>query len=111
MNQKSKVHDLLERDIYDVATFLERNNLLLERIQASEALLSEYNVKLSSLLSYPSITEAEATIKYLLNNYDKISPSEKNTLYKKLIKRIWYSRTAQQGNNEFTLEFEWNYIF
>ena len=110
-HQKSKVHDLLERDIYDVTTFLERNNHLLERIQATEALLSEYNIKLSSMLSYPSIREAEATIKYLLNNYDKIPPAEKNTLYKKLIKRIWYSRTAQQGNNEFILEFEWNYRF
>ena len=109
--QKSKVHDLLERDIYDVTTFLERNNLLLTRIQHSENLLSEYNSKLSSLLSCPPIKEAEATIKYLLKNYDKLSPTEKNTLYKKIIKRIIYSRAPEQGDDECTLEFEWNYTF
>ena len=107
--QKSALHDLLETGVYDVETFVERSNILLARLQKAEQKLSDNQNKLSILMASPPIREAAPIIEKLLKRYDELSPTEKNTILKKLIKRIVYSRTPEQDNTECTLEIEWNY--
>lgn len=109
-SQKSNLHDLLEKGVYDIPTFLERSNVLLEKIRNAENALKQKQELLKDTEQAPTIQEAVPTIKRLINDYDNLTAPEKNELYKQLIKRITYSHTKEQKNNEFSLEIEWRYI-
>lgn len=109
-NQKSKLHELLEQGVYDVDTFLERSKIVLDRTQNLKESLSEKQNNLKTLVSAPPISEAAPILEQLLYHYDILDASEKNTLFKQLIKRMTFLHTKEEKINEFSLEIEWNYI-
>lgn len=109
-SQKSNLHDFLEKEVYDIPTFLERSKILADKISNTERLLKELQEKLSSTEYLPQVKEAVPVLTKLLLNYDDLSAAEKNTLLKHLIKRMTYSRTKEQKSNDFSLEIEWRYI-
>lgn len=109
ISQRSSLHDLLERGIYDTDTFLKRNNILAEKLKNIDTAISEQQQQLDRLYHTPPIKEAVPYLKELLDNYDTLSAAEKNALYKRLIRRIEYTHTKEQKGNEFSLDFEWRY--
>ncbi|MCD8391002.1 MAG: recombinase family protein [Firmicutes bacterium] len=109
-NQKSTLHDLLEKGVYDIPTFLERGNILNDKLQSAEKILKEKQEQLTDIETAPPIKEAIPIMEQLLTEYETLSPYEKNTLYKRLFKRLTYTRTKTQKNNTFTLNIEWRYI-
>lgn len=108
-SQKSKLHDLLEKGVYDIPTFLERSSILVDKIKKSEAILEEKREQLKEVEYAPPMKEAVPLLKKLLFDYDALSVAEKNEMFKQLIKRIIYSHTKEQKGNEFSLVIEWRY--
>lgn len=108
--QRASLHDFLEKGVYDIPTFLERSNILADKINKAETAVTEKQEQLSNIESSPPIKEAVPILKKLLNNYYTLSVAEKNDLYKQIIKRMTYSHTKEQKSNEFSLEIEWRYI-
>ena len=107
--QKSSLHDLLERGVYDIATFLERSNILAERLSDAESHIREQYKELSETEDIPTITEAIPIFSRLAYEYDTLSAAEKNVLYKQLIKRIIYNRTSEHKQNDFDIEIQWSF--
>ena len=93
---------------------MQRNAALSEKRETIENELTKYKDLLSKLQDKPDIQEQDKpdiqellpVMTYLLKNYDILSTSEKNELYKKLIMRMDYNRTKEQKNNEFSLDIE-----
>lgn len=108
--QKSALHDLLEQGVYDVNTFLERSNIISDKIQSLEDKLNTQYKELSDYNPLKPISAAIPTIKHLVFEYDTLSAVEKNTLFKNLFKRITYQRTAEHTKNDFSIEIQWNYM-
>ena len=109
ISQKSNLHDLLEQGVYDADTFLDRSNVIAERLKSVSAAISEQQEQLGKLCHTPPIKEAEPIIRELLDNYNVISAAEKNALFKKLFVRAEYLHTKEQIGNEFSLDIEWRY--
>lgn len=107
--QKSKLHDLLEQGVYDISTFLERSNIITDRMQSVKNSIQENEQKLSELEEAPPIKEAVPILKKLLGHYDTLSAAEKNLLLKQMISKIYYSHTKEQKRNECSLEVELKY--
>ena len=107
--QRAYLHELLEKQVYDIATFLERNNVLSTRMYDLEESLNETKKQLSNLQVLPPIQEALPILEKLIEEYDELDAAEKNRLLKLLIKRIDYQHTPEQKRTECTLEIYWNY--
>ena len=107
--QKANLHDLLEKGVYDTDTFLERSNVLADRLKRIESAITDRQLQLDRLCHTPPIKEAEPIIRELLDNYDTLTAAEKNILFKKLFVRTEYLHTREQKNNEFSLDIEWRY--
>lgn len=104
-NQKDNLHDLLEQGVYDVKTFTERNKVIAEKISVAERNLEENNKILYSIDLEPQRKEILPLINSLLENYDTMSAGEKNLIYKKAIRNIWYKR-EKKNNSDFELKIE-----
>jgi len=92
--QSSNVHDLLERGIYDVEKFLERQKIIAEKTEALEKEKAEFEKNL--LLQKEKKTnknELIPKIKKLMKLYHKLSnPKPKNELLKEVIEKVTYIR-------------------
>lgn len=104
--QKNKLYDLLEQEVYDIKTFTERSKILTQNITTAQEQLKDYETELSQTDAVSIRTEIIPTIEYLLTNYDHLSPIEKNLAYKKVIKRIDYKRPKENKS-----DFEINITF
>ena len=107
--QKSSLHDLLERGIYDVPTFLERSAVIADKLRAADSALAEQHTALDAVAKKPPISDAEPILRELTEHYDALSPAEQNAMLKKLIRRMTYNRTPDHKRNDFDLSIEWNY--
>ena len=108
--QKSSLHDFLEKGVYDIPTFLERANILSERITHTEEIISQKLEQLHDLEEMPPIREAIPIVKRLLDGYETLQAADKNALYKQLIKKMTYAHLPEQDRDEFTLDIEWRYV-
>lgn len=108
--QKSNLHDLLEKGVYDTATFTERNDLLTERLKKIDAAILKQKNRLNVIRNTPDIAVAAPFIGELTDNYNELSAAEKNALLKKLFSRIDYLHAKNQKNNEFSLNIQWKYL-
>lgn len=107
--QKEKLYDLLEQGVYDTNTFMERSNVLAEKKSVALEQKEKYTECIGELKNKKDVSEFIPTMQYLLNNYDALSAAEKNELYKKIIRKITYSRTREQKHNEFSANIEFNF--
>lgn len=97
--QKNKLYDLLEQEVYDVKTFTERNKILTQTVNTVEEQLKEYETELSQTDAVSLRTEIIPTMEYLIANYDHLSPIEKNLSYKKILERIDYRRPKENKSD------------
>ena len=107
LSQRSNLHDLLERGIYDTDTFIQRNSVISERLCNIDASMAEHSKRLNEINQKPLTKKAPTALTELLSNYDLLTAAEKNALYKMLIVRIEYEHTKEQKRNEFSLDIEW----
>jgi site-specific DNA recombinase len=106
-SQKSKLHDFLERGIYDVDTFIERQQNLTERINR---LQEEIRVILKEIqkeeIRDNSINEYLPQLRNVIEGYKSTDSIErKNTLLKEVLEKVTYLRKKEWNKkDEFVLQ-------
>lgn len=106
-DQRNTLHDLLEQKVYDIDTFIERNRVLSERLDAAKA----KHIKAQHLL-YDLKKRSESNPDVLpmllrvMDEYDQAETAqEKNDLLKSVVERITYHREKDwTKRNQFELE-------
>lgn len=103
--QKNNLHDLLERGIYDVDTYLERSQILAQRID--EAKINIVKAKNDLKLEEKRIKAKKNVIpkvEKVLDLYPKAKNADKkNNLLKSVLDYAIYKKDKNQRNDEFTL--------
>lgn len=103
-SQKSKLYDLLEQGIYDNNTFIERSNLLAQK-------LSDINTKIHDLNNLKNEYEHQKEKKELIipkiENVIELYPyatiEQKNRLLKSCIKKVEYYKPPKKRKTDFEL--------
>ncbi|MDK0850768.1 recombinase family protein [Clostridium perfringens] len=102
-NQRLKLFDLLERNLYDEDTFLERSKNINERIESITSTLK----KLEKTLKKKSSTSYEEDIKYFKNVLDAYNLtkdiSKKNNLLKSILYKVEYTKNNKGKDYEIKL--------
>lgn len=92
--QKNELHDLLERKIYTVEVFLERSQILAQRIEETKKALEEAQKELE--LERKRIEAKEKTIpqiEHVLEAYHQTNdPTQKNALLKSVLEYAVYKK-------------------
>lgn len=106
--QKSKLYDLLEQEIYDTATFVERSALLSEKQKNLENQLRELPEE-KPQKRQPD--EAITALEYVVMNFKNcIDPYEKKNMLKSVVKKIYYKKTERmcrrKQSSDLTLEID-----
>jgi site-specific DNA recombinase len=104
--QKGNLHDLLERGIYDADTYLERSQLLAQRIEETEQSL------LRACEEMNQIEEQERTnveiipiVRQVFKEYWKAKDAEtKNKLLKRVMAKVVYKKEKHMYKDEFELD-------
>lgn len=100
--QKRKLFDLLEREVYDTATFLERSDLLGKKISDAEARLAECREKLDKI-SKVHVGDAIQKIEKVLEQFPNKPPAVQNALLKTIVSRIDYYKEKPWDPHGFVL--------
>lgn len=100
-SQKERLHDLLEQGIYDIDTFLNRSEIITDKINKLNEQLNELNKKKPAL----SDNDKAEIISSILYEYTHCEiPELKNQLLKELIEYVEYSKPKDVRNpNGFKL--------
>jgi chromosome segregation ATPase len=104
--QKERLHDFLERQIYDEATYLDRSKNLSERIKQTEEAISSTEVMIKQETKREKARkDVIPTIKKILKTYSKTkSPAVKNQMLKSVLSYATYRKEQDQKGDEFTLD-------
>lgn len=104
-HQKNRLHDLLEKEIYDNTTYLERSRKLTERIHEAKIGISEIELILSHHLSQEKTRNSIIPkIENLLETYyEIIDPAIRNQMLKAVLEYATYRKEKNQQGNDFTL--------
>lgn len=102
--QKSKLYDLLEQEVYDKNTFLERSAITDDKIRMLETALSELNDE--KVTRQLSADKSILKLQYILDNFDYASPTEKNIILKSAIRKIYYSKSQRKQTSALNLEID-----
>lgn len=104
--RQAKLYDLLEQEVYDTATFLERSQVVAQRIKSLESAIAEEEARKEPQKLPPK--EAIARLTYVINNFKTASPNEKNTMLHTVVEKIYYSKTQRmccnKRNSDLTLD-------
>lgn len=99
--QQNKICELLEKGVYTVDMFTKRNNVLnkeIQKLQSSENDLLKRRA--ANEQSEKNIAEIIPTTQHILENYEHLSISEKNSLWKIVLEKITVYRPQ---NGEFDI--------
>ena len=103
--QKERLHELLEKNIYDEATYIERSQKLSERIRETENALAETEAVIRSE------TKREKARKDIIPKLEKVlavynktkDPAVKNQMLKSVLEYVTYRKEKHQRDDDFTL--------
>ncbi len=106
--QKSNLHDFLEKGVYDIDTFLERQNVLLEKIKDVESIIEELQKEIDKeKMQNKNITEFIPAVRRVLEAYHHTDDiDKKNRLLKSVLEKATYRRKKEwvkQGEFEIHL--------
>ena len=96
--QLSKLYDLLEQEIYDTNTFIERSKIVNEKIHALEAAIKEIDSKQNIPQLAPD--EAIRRLEYVIEDFADSDPEEKNRLLHTIVRRLYYHKTQKMCRNK-----------
>ncbi len=103
--QKGRLHDFLERGIYDEETFLERSQNLSERIESTRSVIffAEQEL-LQEMKRQQAQMDIIPKVESVLELYDQTDdPAKKNALLKSVIEKAVYRKEKWQRDNNFEL--------
>lgn len=98
--QLSRLHDLLEQDVYDTVTFNDRSKKIRERIKSLENAIKEASDE--PVFSSSPTDEAIRHLSTIINNFTVSAPEEKNRMLLSAIRRILYYKTQRMSRNKNT---------
>lgn len=103
--QMSKLHDLLEREIYDEVTFLRRSKELSKRREELQKAMEENQKQLEKeRKAIRARQEIIPKIEHALEIYPTLDDAkQKNALLKKVLEKCTYCKEKHQRNDEFSL--------
>lgn len=96
--QQKKLYDLLEQEVYDTNTFIERSKLINDKIRSLEASIKE----IDSEQKPPQIPPDEAIrrLEYVIEHFSDADSEEKNRLLHTVVRKIYYSKTQRMCKNK-----------
>lgn len=105
--QKEKLHDLLEKGIYDESTFLERFKVLSDKIKEIKQIVDKLSEEVKEEeLKRTNIVQFLPQVRKVLSIYDTTESIEKkNQLLKSVIEKVIYQRDPEWNKKD---QFELN---
>lgn len=106
INQKENLHDLLERGIYDVDTYLDRSKSLTDKIEENKKAIqrTKNDIKLEDENTV-SFTDLIPIIENVLENYNETDDASfKNKLLKSVIDSITYYKEPGKRKAKFEID-------
>ena len=105
--QKGNLHDLLEKGIYDIDTFLERQKSIVVRLKTTQEEIEQLEQEINQTLEQEKhIHKFVPKIKTVLEAYYATTDVEKkNYLLKSVLKKVTYLRKQEwRRKDEFVVE-------
>jgi hypothetical protein len=104
-SQKGRLHDLLERGIYDENTYLERSQHVANRINEVHTMIQKTTIDLSKEKErLKAKKDIIPRVKHVLEIYTQLDdPAQKNSLLKSVLEKCTYKKEEHQRNDQFTL--------
>ena len=96
--QQTKLYDLLEQDIYDTATFIERSKLIADKIKTAEQQLKEIEKSTPKPRLKPE--KAISELQYVADNFLSANAEEKNQMLHRVVNKIYYSKSKRMCLNK-----------
>ena len=100
--QKNALHDLLEKEVYDIPTFLERSSIIDGKIKDAMRAKEENE----AILQNRNSQKKENIVKKLENVLDVYRDTDaqtKNKLLKEVIDHVVYSKEKQSAEDDFSI--------
>lgn len=103
--QKERLHELLERRIYDEATYLDRSQKLSERIASVQIAIAETEAAIKAEEKREQARkDVIPNVKRILEIYhDTADPAIKNKMLKSVLEYATYKKEKHQRDDDFTL--------
>ncbi|MGF6352433.1 site-specific DNA recombinase [Paenibacillus sp. 4624] len=106
--QKGRLHDFLERGIYDEETYLGRSAALAERISSTQQAIVRTEADIVEELKQK---DAQLNIIPLVKNVIKLykktdDPAKQNALLKSVINKIVYTKEKHEFKDNFSIELD-----
>ncbi|WP_003545741.1 recombinase family protein [Desulfotomaculum nigrificans] len=103
--QKDNLHNLLEKGVYSIDTFLERSNILAERIDDTKKAIHDAEKALAEEVQRNKVKkDIIPTVENVLELYYKTQdPAKKNNLLKSVLDYAVYRKEKHQRDDDFTL--------
>jgi DNA invertase Pin-like site-specific DNA recombinase len=104
-SQKDRLHDLLERGIYEESTYIERSQFVSKRIEETNAMIQKITKDLTRAKEHlKAKKDIIPRVKHVLEIYDQLDdPAQKNSLLKSVLEKCTYKKEEHQRNDQFTL--------
>ena len=96
--QLSRLYDLLEQEVYDTNTFLERSKLVNEKIRSLEGAIKAIESEQKPQQLLPD--EAIRRLEYVIEHFAESVPEEKNRLLHTVVRKIYYNKTQRMCRNK-----------
>lgn len=106
--QKENLHDLLERGIYDIDTYLDRSKILADKIDTNKKAIEKVKIDIEDETNNSiDISEVVPKLENLLELYPVTkNAAEKNELLKNVIDSIIYYKEKNKRNAQFELDIK-----
>ena len=107
--QLLRLYDLLEQDVYDTNTFLERSRIVNDKISSLEEAIKE--IENEKKLPQLPPDEAIRRLQYVIDNFADSDPEEKNRLLHTVVRKIYYNKTERMCKNKLDSDLTLNADF
>jgi translation elongation factor EF-G len=103
--QKERLHELLEKQLYDEDTYLERSKKLAERLtETGQAIVDMESILAGEIQREKTHKEIIPKVKRLLEVYPKLTKAaRKNELLKSVLEYAAYRKESDQKGDNFSL--------
>lgn len=105
----SRMYDLLEKEIYDNNTFVERSKIVNDKIKTLEAAIKEINSEQRPPQLLPD--KAIERFQYVIDNFNTSDSEEKNRLLHTVVCKIYYNKTVRMCKNKQNSDLSLNVDF
>ena len=106
--QKNKLHDFLERGVYDIDTYLERTNVLRVKTEKNETAINNLKELIEKEMKIDlNYSELIPRVEKIINSYKNTQNIlDKNILLKSVIEEVKYYKEKGIRNGKFELDIK-----